>query len=271
MFRPLVVTLLALSTLAVAVAGVPHRVCLLYTGGDVPTFYDISTGDGSLTEMKRWDMSKSPPQLLDTNTYAELHQPNPPGSHWGDGVAFAATMQTRHAWINMDPTTSGWWDILSPTSDRWRFQTTVNGNAVELVFTTANCVSAPPISHRVCLQYANGGPSTFYDITTSPTETSMKRWDMSKNPPQLLDTNTYASLAPPHPPGSHWGDGVAFTATMQTRHAWINMDPTTAGWWDILSATSDRWRFQTSINGNGVELVFTTDNCVSAPGQGQPT
>jgi hypothetical protein len=101
--------------------------------------------------------------------------------------------------------------------------------------------------------------SIYYDIRVDPSGTVLKRYNMATNPPTFIDSNWYASLQQP-PSGSVWNDGVAYAATMQTRHVWVNMEPTSAAYWDRNGA-EDTWRFITTLGGAAATLTFRTSQC----------
>jgi hypothetical protein len=121
--------------------------------------------------------------------------------------------------------------------------------------------SASPDAH-VCLQFGlSSAGSIYYDIQVDASGTVLKRYNMATNPPTFVDTNWYASLQMPQS-GSMWNDGVAYAATMQTRHVWVNTEPTSAAYWERDSATGqDTWRFETTIYGGPVTLTFRTSQC----------
>lgn len=263
-----------------------HHLCLHLSSGGVGTFYDV-VADSSQTVLKRYNMATNPPTLLDTNVYAALAKPNPQGSAFDVGVAFAANMQTRGVWMYpaSSQTSAAFWDELGADGDRWRFY----APGIEIMLATQNCAgfqggqppaqatpqppapqptpappTAPPAtpaagSHRVCVHYSSNGVGTYYDITTDASQTVMKRYNMATNPPTLIDVNNYAALAKPNPQGSNFDVGVAFAATMQTRNAWMYpaSSQTSGAFWDELGVDGDRWRFYAP----GLEVTLATQNC----------
>jgi hypothetical protein len=253
-----------------------HRLCARenVVSGPAPMLFDVWT-DASGTTMDRWNMETTPPTFVDRQTFAALHLPNPAGSMWGEGVAFAATMQTRLAWTNPQPNTEAYWEVAPNGADTWTFKTTQEGGAPrDIVFSTLNCrwnlpevPSSPPAPqpHRVCLKYnAPSGASTYFDIRTDAAETRMHRWNMATNPPTYLNVNTYAALHLPSPLGSMWGEGVAFAATMQTRNAWTNMEPNVEAWWEVdYDNYKDKWIFKSTVDGSPKDFVFRSQNCLN--------
>ena len=242
------------TTSAPSSSGDSHHVCLQVGS----TFFDI-TADASSTTLKRWNTAVSPATLIDTNGFAALHQPASPSDMWGEGVAYAATMQTRSAWVNTDPNAAAYWEPVSAGVDTWRFQSTAAGAPVEFVFRTSQCeVPPPPAVHHVCLQVG----SVYYDITADASSTTLKRWNTAVSPATLIDTNGFAALHQPASPSDMWGEGVAYAATMQTRSAWVNTDPNPAAYWEAGSGV-DTWRFQSTVSGAPVEFVFRTSQCLN--------
>ena len=112
------------------------HVCLQYG----TSYYDLTTDPSAGTVMKRYNTAVNPPALIDTNTFAALHQTANSGDYWHEGVDFVAAMQTRLAWINQQPNAPAYWDHDRNTgADTWRFQTTINGSPVELAFRSTQC------------------------------------------------------------------------------------------------------------------------------------
>jgi hypothetical protein len=227
-----------------------HHVC----GQEGSLFYDIQDTPSAAT-LTRYS-SLNPPTVKDTNTYASIAMPAP-GANWGDGIAYAATMQTRGVWMYSDPTTSATWTHDSTTGfDTWVFTHQPAGSPVLTVtLTTGQCSNTV----HVCGQEG----SLFYDIQDTPSGTTLTRYS-SMNPPTVKDTNTYASIAMPAP-GANWGDGIAYAATMQTRGVWMYSDPTTSATWTHDSTTGfDTWVFQHQPAGSPVlSVTLTTGSCPS--------
>ena len=144
--------------------------------------------------------------------------------------------------------------------------------------TTSTPPSGPANSAHVCLTYGmSSAGAIFYDITVDPTDdamgTTLDRYDLSTNPPSFIDRNKYAALRQMDPPSAMWGNGVAYAATMQTRHAWPNMEPNTEAYWNVLPGGETVWTFVTRVNGSPVNLTFRTSQCnaVSVPPTPPPT
>ncbi len=99
-------------------------------------FYDLRS-DASGTTLDRYQGST----FVDRQTYAAFNRPAAGTTTWDEGVAFAAAMQTRNAWLNTEATSSAsWFGDGSTGNDRFTFVTTVNGQPVQYVFATEACV-----------------------------------------------------------------------------------------------------------------------------------
>jgi hypothetical protein len=91
-------------------------------------FYDIRSvvnGGGSDTTMKRFNADGS---LKDVNQYAAFQGPPQGTSNWDEGVAFAATMQTRNAWMYSSQTPSATWVQNAPGVYTWTFNSASEGS-----------------------------------------------------------------------------------------------------------------------------------------------
>jgi hypothetical protein len=75
---------------------------------------------------------------VNRETYAALHQPATGTSAWDEGVAFAATMQTRHSWLSDQQTTAAAW-ARSGGVDSLTWWTTLNGQPIQFIFTSSAC------------------------------------------------------------------------------------------------------------------------------------
>jgi hypothetical protein len=118
------------------VSAYAHHACLSYGG----KYYDLLT-DGSTTNLDRYNGQT----FERRESYAAFHMPAPGTNTWDEGVGFAATMQTRNAWLNNEPTSRATWDFDAQTGeDTWTWWTTVNGQPVTFVFKTSNCRGGPP-------------------------------------------------------------------------------------------------------------------------------
>jgi hypothetical protein len=230
------------------------RVCLIFNA----KYYDIRT-EPTGTTLERW----SGGQMLDSNWFATLNKPEP-GAMWGEGVAFAATMQTRHVWVNEELNSPASWAVVNG-EDVWTFDTTINGSPTQLVFRTSACLemtaspstAAPPTQdpnalHRVCGTVG----TTYYDMWTSPAGTVLQRFANGR----WLESQGFAPLHMAAP-GEMWSEGVVFAAAMQTRHAWANTEPNPTAWW-TASEGEDFWTFDTTMNGEAVQHVFRTSYCI---------
>jgi hypothetical protein len=108
-----------------------HRACLVYNG----KYYDLDT-DPSGTSLERFVGTA----FQDRQRYGPFNMPAAGTNTWDEGVGFAATMQTRNAWLNSEPTSRATWDFDAQTGeDTWTWWTTVNGQPVTFVFKTSNC------------------------------------------------------------------------------------------------------------------------------------
>jgi hypothetical protein len=99
-------------------------------------FYDLRS-DASGTRLDRYQGST----FVDRQTYAAFHEPAAGTTTWDEGVAFAAAMQTRNAWLNNEQTSAATW-FQDPTTgnDRITFSTTVNGAPTDFIFATEACL-----------------------------------------------------------------------------------------------------------------------------------
>jgi hypothetical protein len=113
-------------------AGAMNRGCISYNGW----YYDLRS-DASGTTLDRYQGST----FVDRQTYAAFHEPAAGTTTWDEGVAFAAAMQTRNAWLNNEQTRAATW-FQDPTTgnDRFTFSTTVGGAPTDFVFATEACV-----------------------------------------------------------------------------------------------------------------------------------
>jgi hypothetical protein len=108
-----------------------NRGCISVNGW----FYDLRS-DESGTTLDRYQGET----FVNRQTYAAFHRPAAGTVTWDEGVAFAAAMQTRNAWVNNEPTLAGSWFEDSVTgNDRFTFETTVNGVPTQFVFVTEAC------------------------------------------------------------------------------------------------------------------------------------
>jgi hypothetical protein len=108
-----------------------NRGCISVNGW----FYDLRS-DESGTTLDRYQGEN----FVNRQTYAAFHRPAAGTVTWDEGVAFAAAMQTRNAWVNNEPTLAGSWFEDSVTgNDRFTFETTVNGVPTQFVFVTEAC------------------------------------------------------------------------------------------------------------------------------------
>ncbi len=108
-----------------------HRGCTSYNGW----FYDLRSSAAGTT-LDRYQGAT----FVDRNNYAAFTMPAAGTTTWDEGVAFAATMQTRNAWLNNEQTSAATWFVDSATgNDRFSWSTTVNGQPVQFTFTTEAC------------------------------------------------------------------------------------------------------------------------------------
>jgi leishmanolysin len=239
-----------------------HHACLTHNG----FFYEL-TSDASITTLDRYQSSV----LVDRQHYSAFHVPAPGTTTWDEGVGFAATMQTRNAWLNAESTAAASWVQDSAGADTWTWSTTVNGAPTQFVFTAAKCsggappapTPAPPVApttsapnpslHRACVAH-NG---FFYELTSDASITTLDRYQSSV----LVDRQHYSAFHVPAPGTTTWDEGVGFAATMQTRNAWLNAESTAAASWVQDSAGADTWTWSTTVNGAPTQFVFTKSNC----------
>jgi hypothetical protein len=110
-----------------------YHACLEYNGN----YYDlVSTPSGSTLD--RYQGAT----FVNRQQYAAFHLPAAGTTTWDEGVAFAATMQTRNSWLNNEPTSAATW-VHEANSDSWMWFTTVNGVPNQFEFTTAKCHPPP--------------------------------------------------------------------------------------------------------------------------------
>jgi hypothetical protein len=127
------IVVIAAALLVGAAMADTHHACLEYSGNG--KYYDLKTDD-TITTLERYGGTT----FEDRQQYAPFHMPAPGTNTWDEGVSYAATMQTRNAWLNNEPTSRATWDFNSATGeDTWTWYTTVNGQAVTFVFKTSNC------------------------------------------------------------------------------------------------------------------------------------
>jgi hypothetical protein len=121
--------------------------------------------------------------------------------------------------------------------------------------------------HRACLQASSAGRTWYYDIRTDDRGPARDPGVVVDNP-QYEDTNTYAAFHLPEGERSVWDEGVAFAATMQSRNAWLNNEPTTAAEWVYDSSTGeDVMTFHTTVDGGLQDYIFRTNQCLDLPVQ----
>lgn len=243
-----------------------YQVChISFVNGQL-RYFSIHTGPAG-TVMDRWNIF---PALgyAGRELFPTLHPPVPQNAMWGEGVQFAATMQTRNAWVNTQPNTEAYWSTNPvDNSAQWRFLSSVpavmdftRGQCLPFLFVPPASPLPPPVtqaSYRLCL-FRNG---IFYDLRTSAAGTTFDRYNLATPFPwALIDHNTFATLHPPASPADNWGEGVQFAATMQTRGVWVNTQPNTEAHW-IQVLFDDRWRFHTVINNVPTIIEFRESYC----------
>jgi hypothetical protein len=129
---PTVALLLGAACAIGAVRAQSYHACLEYNSN----YYDL-TSDASITTLDRYQGAN----LVDRQHYSPFHLPAAGTTAWDEGVAFAATMQTRNAWLNAEQTSAATW-VHSDASDVWTFYTTVNGVPNQFEFASSKCRSA---------------------------------------------------------------------------------------------------------------------------------
>jgi len=244
---PLALVIAALVTGAHAVA---VHACIS-AGGKLYEITSDSNGGGSGTTMKRYNSDGS---VMDVNQYAAFQGPPTGTSNWDEGVAFAATMQTRNAWLYASQTPSATW-VVSGGSATLTFNSASDGS---FVFTTANCVPPPPPPPTTRHACASAG-GQFYDIVSvvngGGSDTTLKRFNSAG---ALVDVQQYAAFQGPPTGTSNWDEGVAFAATMQTRNAWMYSSQTPSATWVQNAPGVYTWTFNSASDGS---VVFATQNC----------
>jgi len=232
--------------------------CLEYDG----SYYDL-TSSASGTMLDEYQGNT----FVNRQTYAAFNLPAAGTTNWDEGVAFAATMQTRNSWLNNEPTSAATW-VHDVNSDTWTWFTTVNGVPNQFEFATAKCraATASPAptegtSYRGCTSY-NG---FFYDLRSDPSGTTLNRYQGNA----LVNSQAYAAFHLPEAGLPNWDEGVAFAAAMQTRNAWLNNEPTSKATW-VHDVNSDSWMWFTTVNGVPNQFEFTTANCQAAPPTAAP-
>jgi hypothetical protein len=232
--------------------------CLEYDG----SYYDM-TSSASGTMLDEYQGNT----FVNRETYAAFNLPAAGTTNWDEGVAFAATMQTRNSWLNNEPTSAATW-VHDVNSDTWTWFTTVNGVPNQFEFATAKCRAATQspaptegTTYRGCTSY-NG---FFYDLRSDPSGTTLNRFQGDA----LVNSQTYAAFHLPEAGLPNWDEGVAFAAAMQTRNAWLNNEPTSKATW-VHEVNSDSWMWFTTVNGVPNQFEFTTANCQAAPATAAP-
>jgi len=243
---PLALVIAALVTGARAVS---VHACIS-AGGHLYEITSDSNGGGSGTTLTRHNSDGS---VMDVNTYAAFQGPPTGTSNWDEGVAFAATMQTRNVWLYNSQTPSATW-VVSGSDATLTFNSASDGN---FVFTTANCLPPPPPPPSTRHACTNAG-GLYYDIVSvvngGGTDTTLKRY----NGAALVDVNQYAAFQGPPTGTSNWDEGVAFAATMQTRNAWMYASQTPSATWVQNAPGVYTWTFNSASDG---VVTFTTGQC----------
>lgn len=244
-----------------------HRGCISHNGW----FYDLSS-DASVTTLDRYQGTT----FIDRNQYAPFHLPAAGTTTWDEGVAFAATMQTRNAWLYSEQTAAGSW-VVNSAGTIWTF---TNANGAQFSFTTNACSPAPPppvtttaaptapptapptttgaapspvlVGFHACIS-SNGW---LYDLKGDQTFTQLDRYQGTT----FRDRNNYAPFHLPAAGTTAWSEGVGFANTMQSRNVWMYGQATSAASWE-QNAAGDRMIF-TGVD--GAQYIFTTSNCGAA-------
>jgi hypothetical protein len=287
--------------LAGSAAGAPdlqesHRACLQASSGGHTWYYDLRS-DVSGTTLDRWKINDGA-IYVDRNSYAAFHLPEGGRSTWDEGVAFAATMQTRNAWLNSEPTNTATWVYDgSAGEDTMTWKTTVSGRPQDFVFRTGQCLDLPvptaaPIPEppstsnpatdapsegqqpdtvapsailHACLEASSAGHTFFYEIHSDRANdangTVFDRYMVADGVDTFVDSNAFAALRLPDGNLS-WHQGIQFTEAMISRGVWINKEATTSASIEHDDASGeDTLTFRTTVNGAAQDYVFTSSQC----------
>jgi hypothetical protein len=244
------VALMALAFGSVAAAPAlqePHRACIQASSGGRTWYYDLRA-DAAGTTLDRWTLDGGA-AYIDRNSYAALHLPEGGSTAWDEGVSFAATMQTRNAWLNTEQTNAANWVYDAAAGhDTMTFHTTVNGGAQEFVFRTSQCqdLTAPGGSPP---------PATTAQPPATPT-----------NAPEPTATN--APQTPSTTAAPSGGSGV-YRACIQASsggHTWyydIRSDPSN----EASGTTMERW----TLDGTPTRVDSNTYAAFHKPVEGSTT
>lgn len=159
-FRPVAAVSLLVLLLTGAASAQSYQSCLQWRSATVSGVYYVINTDSSGTRMDRYDSTKSPLVLLDTNTYAALNPPSPKTASWTEGIAFAVEMQRRNAWPVPNAVTDAFWDDLGNGQFIWRFQSPYSGGTYTIPFTNIACVAfQTPRAQALPTQAGQPGPT----------------------------------------------------------------------------------------------------------------
>jgi hypothetical protein len=285
--------------LAGSAAGAPdlqesHRACLQASSGGHWWYYHVRSS-ASGTTLDRWIINGAA-SYVDRNSYAAFHLPEGGRSAWDEGVAFAATMQTRNAWLNSEPINSATWLYNGDAGqDTMTWKTTVAGRPQDYIFRTSQCLNlsppapatdvpsegqqpdteapAPSVLHA-CLEASSGGRNYFYEIHSDRANdvagTRLDRYLVADGVDSLVDSNAFAALR--QPDGNlPWNQGIQFTDAMQSRGVWINVEATKSATIEHDDASGeDTLTFRTTVNGAAQDYVFRSSQCrADVPSEGQ--
>jgi hypothetical protein len=169
-----------------------YHACLQASSGGHTWYYDLrsDTADQAAgTTLDRW-LVNGAVTYVDRQRYGAFHEPAAGTTTWDEGVAFAATMQTRHAWLNTEQTKAAVW-VADPASGdvTWIFRTTVNGGAQDYTFTTGQCKDLTPGNPP-----ATDAPATDAPATDAPTEPQQPDTEAPPSGGQCVSAGGYFSV-----------------------------------------------------------------------------
>jgi hypothetical protein len=112
-----------------------HEVCIRYGTSSAGSGYFKIYTDASGTTFDRYNND----DYYDTTTYPQLHLPITT-TDWAEGVEFAMALYHEGKWPTFSETTSASWEHDDVTrEDTLRFNTSVFGTPVQLVFRSTDC------------------------------------------------------------------------------------------------------------------------------------
>jgi hypothetical protein len=274
--------------------------CLQTSSAGNDYYYQIvsdPSNDASGTTFYRYLVVDGVDSFVDSNQFAALQRPVNPRRPWYQGIEFTDTMQQLGVWVSAERTTLASFEHDEASGENTlTFFTTVNGAPQHYMFRTTNCrnpvtavptgpqnitdarlkasavdvafSSNPPLSGWVlyaCLQTSLGGKDYLYEVFSDPSNdaggTTFDRYLVEGGVDSFVDSNQFAALR--EPDGDlPWHQGVQIVEAMQSRGAWINVEPTTSASIEHDDVSGDvTLTFHTTLHGKPETFAFSTSKC----------